>query len=208
MKINRYIVGLIAVAGAAFAAGHFGVLSGGGPGAWAQTQQELSAKDLAYIKAGTPGKHHQVLNELVGEWEGVFKIWMEPDAEPMVSRGTVSREMILGGRFLKEVVTATFDMGPFEGVGFTGFNNFDGQYQSIWMDSMTTAIHTEMGTYHPDRKVLHMAGDHRDPVTGRLAHSWGKLDLSDPDRHVYTANSTDPEGRTYKAFESVMERRK
>jgi hypothetical protein len=208
MKINRNIVGLLAVAGAAYAAGHFGVLSSGGSDAWAQPEREPSAEDLAYIKAGAPGEHHQVLDQMAGEWEGVFKIWMEPNEAPMMSSGTVSRKWILGGRFLKEVVTATSDMGTFEGVGFIGYDNFDGQYQSVWMDSMSTAIHTETGTYHPDKKVLHLAGDHRDPVTGRLAHSWGKMDLSSPDRHVYTANSTDPDGRTYKAFEGVMERRK
>ncbi|MHC4127808.1 MAG: DUF1579 family protein [Planctomycetota bacterium] len=207
MKIKRNIVGLLAVAGAAYAAGHFGVLSGGGSEARAQAQQEPSAKEPAQ-QVGDPGKHHRALDPLVGTWEGDFKFRMEPDAPPMASHGTVTREWILGGRFLKEVFTATSDMGEFEGLSFIGYDNFDGQYRSFWMENASTAFYMETGTLHPDRNVLHMAGDHRNPVTGRLAHTWGKLDLSSPDRHVYTAYSTGPEGRTFTAMEGVLERRK
>jgi hypothetical protein len=145
---------------------------------------------------------------MVGEWDGSFKIWMEADAAPMMSTGTISRKWVVGGRFLKEVVIATSDMGPFEGLGYLGYNNYDRQYQTVWMDSMSTGIYTETGTFHPDKKVLHTAGDHRDPATGRVVHSWGKMDMTNPDRHVYTGYATDPEGRTYKAFEGVTERTK
>jgi hypothetical protein len=206
MKINRNIVGLLAVAGAAYAAGHFGVLSGGGPEARAQAQPEPSAGEMARLDIGAPGKHHRALDPLVGTWEGEFKFRMSPDAPQMTSRGTVTREWILGKRFLREVSTGTSEMGDFEALSFLGYNNFDGQYQSVWMESSSTAFYLETGTYHPDRKVLHMDGDHCDPVTGRLAHTWGKLDLSDPDRHVYTMYSTDPEGRTFTTLEGVLER--
>jgi hypothetical protein len=209
MKINRNIVGLIAVAGVAYAAGHFGVLSGSGSDAWAQTEREPSPEDLAYMKAGTPSKHHEILGQMVGEWEGRFTMRMDPNAEPMVTTGTVSRKWVLDGRFVQEDVVGQIpDLGTFRGLGFVGYNNFDGQYESIWMENMSTAIAVSRGNYHPDRKVLHMAGDVRDPVTGRVVHQWGKMDMSDPDRHIYTGYATDPDGRTYTAFEGVMERTK
>jgi hypothetical protein len=208
MKINKNIVGLLAVAGAAYAAGHLGVLSGGGAGAWAQAQREPTAEDLAYMKAGSPGAHHKILDRLAGTWEGEFKFRMKRDGPLEVSRGTVTREWILGGRFLKEVVTATASWGPFEGLGFLGYNNFDGRYEFAWMENMSTGIATSSGTYHPDTNVLHFGGDYRDPVTGRLVHSWGKMDLSSPDRHVYTGYATDPDGRTYTSMEGVLERSK
>jgi hypothetical protein len=133
---------------------------------------------------------------------------MQPDVPATVFRGTVTREWVLGGRFIKEVMKAESDEGPYETLGYMGFDNFDRQYQSVWMNTTSTSLHIEVGNYHPDRKVLHMANDGRDPVTGRVVHSWGKLDLSDPDRHVYTAYSTDPEGRTFTALEGILERRK
>ncbi|MHC4774424.1 MAG: DUF1579 family protein, partial [Planctomycetota bacterium] len=121
MKINRNIVGLLAVAGLAYAAGHFGVLSGGGPEARAQAQPEPSAAKPAQLQVGDPGRHHRALDPLVGTWEGDFNFRMEADAPPMVSHGTVTREWILGGRFLKEVFTATSDLGDFEGLSFIGY---------------------------------------------------------------------------------------
>jgi hypothetical protein len=184
------------------------VLTGGAGGAWAQAEREPTAEELVYLEIGTPGKYHEILEEMAGEWDAVFEMWLEPDAPPVVSTGTISREMILGGRYLKEVVKATSDAGPFEGLGFMGYNNYDRRFQTVWMDSSSTGIFMETGNFHPDRKVLHMAGDHRDPVTGRVVHSWGKLDMSDGDRHVYTGNSTDPEGRTFTRFKGVAERRK
>lgn len=198
---------MLAVAGAAYAAGRFGALSGGGPGAWAQVEGQPSAEEMARIKAGTPGKHHKILDQMVGDWEGRFTIRMDPDAPPMESTGTITRKWILGGRFIQEDVVGQIpDFGTFHGLGFMGYNNFDGRYEAIWMENASTAIAFSTGAYHPDDKVLHMAGDMRDPATGRVAHHWGKMNLSDPDRHTYTGYSTDPDGRTYTAFEGVMER--
>jgi hypothetical protein len=205
MKINRRIVGLLAVAGLAYAAGRFSVPSSG---AWAQAEKQGSAGKQVHVDVGSPGPHHEMLDQLVGAWDGVFQVTLEPGAPPAVYSGAVNREWILGGRFVREVVKATSDEGPFEGLGYMGYDNFDRQYQSFWMDTTSTGLHVETGNYHPDRKVLHMASDGRDPVTGRVVHSWGKLDMSNPDRHVYTGYSTDPEGRTYTAVEGVLERKK
>ena len=212
MKINRNIAALLAVAGLAYAAGHFGAFTAGTPGAWGQVQQEqeqqMPPEMLPYIEAGMPGRYHHRLDALVGEWEGEFRFRMEPDVPFMVSRGTISREWILDGRFLKENVEAQFEADRFQGLGFIGYNNLEGRYQFIWMDSMSTAILTATGTYHPDTNVLHIRGTERDPVTGRVINTWGKMDLSDPDRHPYTGYSTTAAGRTYVAFEGMSVRKK
>jgi hypothetical protein len=209
MNINRNLIGIAAVAAAAYVAGELGVLTGGAAGAWAQAEpEEKTVLEQIYRKIGTPGPHQKVLEQMAGEWDAVFEMWMEPGAAPLVSTGTISREMIFGGRYLKEVVKASSEAGPFEGLGFVAYNNYDGRFESVWMDSESTGIYMEAGTYHPDEKILHMASDRRDPASGRVVHSWGKLDMSDPDRHVYTGHSTDAEGRTYTQFKGVAERRK
>ncbi|MHC4094265.1 MAG: hypothetical protein ACYSVY_29000 [Planctomycetota bacterium] len=38
-------------------------------------------------------------------------------------------------------------------------------------------------------------------------NGWGKLDLSDADRHTYVGYSTDADGKTFKAFEGVTKRK-
>ncbi len=208
MNINRNRTALLVVAGLAFTAGRFGSPRGPDARAWAQWQQETPLKMRAYVETANPSRFHRQLDQLVGEWRGEFRMWMEPDGPPIESRGTVTRSWILGGRFLKETLDAESEMGPIHRLGFIGFNNMDGQYETVWMDDTSTAIHLETGTYHPDTKILHIRRNHRDPATGRVINSWGKLNMSVADRHTYVAYATDADGKTFKALEGVLERKK
>ncbi len=208
MNMKRNLFGLLAVAGLAFAAGRLHVLSGGESVAWAQAEQELTEEMEAYVKAGMPGEHHRHLDVMIGEWDAVFKIWMAPDSEPMVSRGTVNREWVLDGRYVRETVEAVSDWGTFSGIGYIGYNNFDGQFEVAWMDSMSTGIYTESGTFDPDKKVLATRGAHRDPASGRIINSWGEMDLSDTDSHTYLGYINDPDGRSFKHFQGTTTRKK
>ncbi len=204
MKMNRNALVLIAVAGVAYAAGRWGPSAPAE--ARAQATPETVPEEDGYRQATGPGPHHRHLDQLVGEWSGEFTLWMDADATPIVSHGTVSRRWILGGRFLEESVKAQGEQATYNSVGYIGYNNLDGQYQTVWMDNMSTAIHTETGTYHDDTKILHTRGSDRDPVTGRVTTTWTKLDLSDPARHTATGWAVGPDGRVFTAFEGVLHR--
>lgn len=214
MRINRNGWGLLAVAGIAFAAGRLSFVLGGQPLASAQPAQdqpdmEMSAGMEAMAKAGAPGEHHQYLNQMIGEWEGMFTMWMEPGEEAMMRMpGTVKREWVLNGRYIHETVESESEWGKFRGLGYMGYNNMDGQYEFIWMDTMSTAIMFETGSYDPDSKVLTTRGSHRDPASGHVFSSRGTLDLSDPNRHTYVGYATGPDGKEFKHFEGIMERKK
>ncbi|MHC5022805.1 MAG: DUF1579 family protein [Planctomycetota bacterium] len=212
MTINRNAMGMLAVAALAFMAGRIDVSAGAGSIATGQSGQEHAAKDtMPGVQptgdTGAPGRHHRRLDQLIGEWTGEFKIQLAPGAEPMISRGTVKREWVMNGRFVRETVEAQVDEDTFEGLGYIGYNNFDGRFEAVWMDNMSTAIYAETGTYHPDEKVLHTRGSQRDPASGRLINAWSKLNVSDPDRHVLVGYATDADGRTYKAIEGILQRR-
>ncbi len=213
MRINRSVWGLLAVAGIAFAAGRLTIVLGGQPLASAKPAQdhpdmEMSAEMEAMAKAGAPNEHHKYLNRIIGEWEGLFRMWMEPGAEPMEMPVTVKREWVLDGRYIHETVESESKWGPFRGVGYIGYNNIDGQYEFIWMDTMSTAIMFETGSYDPNSKVLTTRGSHRDPASGHVFSSRGTLDLSDPNRHTYLGYATGPDGKEFKHFEGTMERTK
>ena len=213
MRMNRSVLGLLAVAGIAFAAGRLSIVLGGQPLASAQPAQEhpemeKSAEMEAMAKTGAPGEHRRYLNRMIGEWEGVFRMWMKPGAEPMEMPGTCKREWVLDGRYIHETVESESEWGPFRGVGYMGYNNVDGQYEFIWMDTMSTAIMFETGSYDPDSKVLTTRGSHRDPASGRVINSRGNLDLSDPNRHTYVGYATGPDGKEFKNFEGTLERTK
>ena len=208
MRLNRNLIGMLAVGGLAFGAGH--LLSENKPLAWAgqEADHEMDAEMQAYIAAGMPGEHHRRLDPMIGEWDGVFKIWMEPNSEPMISRGTVTREWVLDGRFVKESVEATSDWGTFTGLGFIGYDNVDGQYEVAWIDSMSTGIYTETGYFDPEKKTLSMRGSHRDPASGKVISTWGKMDLSNPDKQTAVGYVVGTDGTPFKHFEGTTERKR
>lgn len=205
MNTNRNTMALIAVAGLAFAAGRYGLPAGQAAGAQPPAASDHDV-EAAYREATSPGPHHRHLEAMLGVFTGEFTLWTGPDAPPMVSHGTVRRTWTLDGRFLRESVVAESDHGTFRGIGFIGYNNLDGRYQTVWMDNMSTAIHTESGTYHHDTKILHTRGSQRDPVTGKVTTTWAKLNMSDPDRHTAKGWAVGTDGRVYTAFEGTLQR--
>ena len=223
MKCTANIVGLIAVAGLAFAIGHYGPLSGTDSAAYAAPQDrdeheghdhgqqmppEMAKRFEAMNKAMQPGENHKVLDMLIGEWEGTFKMWMDPNMPPMEMPGTVTREWVLDGHYVRERVESPSPQGTFLGLGYLGYNNIDGQFETIWMENMATKIMFAAATYDPDKKVMTFYGTDRDPLTGHVLHSRGTLDMSNPNRQSYVGYKTGPDGREYKEFEGTMERKR
>lgn len=169
---------------------------------------EVDPKMAVVIKAGTPGEHHKVLDPLIGTFEGEVTMWMDPAGPPMKSRGTVTRQWVLDGRFIQETVEAVGDMGPYKAIGYLGYNNVDGNYEFVWMESVSTGVMHEIGLYNGPTKMMVTYGTHRDPATCRLIHGRGLFDMSDPDREVMTGWHYNEDGKEHKVFEGVFERKK
>ncbi|MCX6145382.1 MAG: DUF1579 domain-containing protein [Ignavibacteriales bacterium] len=112
----------------------------------------------------TPGAQHKMLEESVGTWDAVVKMWMKgPSGELMVSKGTSENKMVLGGRYLQQDFTGEMMGQPFTGTGFTGYDNFKKKYVSFWIDNMSTGMSIMDGVLDKDGKSVTMWG-------------WGKMD--------------------------------
>jgi hypothetical protein len=212
MRINRNIVSLSAVAVVAFVAGRAGLFAGGSVASADPQDQppempEMTEEMEAMIKAGMPGGHHAHLNDLVGEWEGTFKVTMQPDAPPMEMEGRVKRDWVLDGRYIQEEVVCETPFGVFRGIGFVGYNNIDGEYQIIWMDNQSTAIYMETGTLDPKTMQMRTRGSQRNPATGQVMWTHGTLDLSSPDHHSFIGYQTLPNGTDSKMMEGSLYRK-
>jgi len=222
----RNIVAVLAIAGLAFVAGRSSLFTTSTalaqqPPAKDKTAQpptkdkdkaappaDMSAdpRMAAMMKAGMPGEHHKALETTIGKFEGVVRFKMDPKGEWMESKGTVEREWVLNKHYIRETVHATSDMGTFEGIGYLGYNNVDGQYEFVWLENESTAIMFEVGTFDPDKKVLSTRSLQRDPLTAHVIPGRGTWDMSNPDRHTYAGYSVGEDGREFKSFEGVFER--
>jgi hypothetical protein len=119
------------------------------PPGWTQADMQ------ACIEAGTPGKMQALLAKDAGTWSGKSTMWMAPGAEPMQSESTCTITPIMDGRYVKlEMAGEMPGMGPFSGMGISGFDNVSQKFVSTWIDSQSTGIMTGTGQLSPDGKTL------------------------------------------------------
>ncbi len=121
-----------------------------------------------WMAMGTPGAGHEYLQQFVGEYTTVTKLWMDPSAPPAQTPGTASFEMVLDGRFLQQKTTGQLMGREYQGMGFTGYNNGRKLFTSMWMDSMGTGTYSSTGSISPDGKTMTMFGTMDEPLTGEM----------------------------------------
>jgi hypothetical protein len=157
--------------------------SKGKAGAKAASKEEEEM--AAMMKLAAPGPQHEQLKKMAGTWKVSNKSWFQP-GEPVVSQGTATSEMILGGRFLRETHKGDFNGMPFEGFGLTGYDNFKKEYVGVWMDNFGTGVMTSHGTMDATGKLLTMYAEYDDPMSGGKKKVKMVTKLESDTRHVFS----------------------
>lgn len=124
----------------------------------------MSEMERAMMEAGTPGEQHAWIAKGVGTWDCTLKAMM-PDQPVQEMKGTMTTEMILGGRYSRSMFKCDFMGMPFEGIATLGYNNTSGKFESSWMDNMGTATTFMSGSVDKDGKVMTLTGECIDPMT-------------------------------------------
>ncbi len=91
-------------------------------------------------------------------------MWKAPEAKPEGSSGTSTFKMILGGRYLQQDFKGKVMGQSFTGLGLMGYNNLSKKYESIWLDSMGTAMMKGEGTFDDGEKMFKEAGRRARPL--------------------------------------------
>ncbi len=111
------------------------------------TEEEMMAQWQA---AMTPSDGHARLMPMVGTWHATTTFRMAPEAPETVSEGSSVHRLVLGGRFLEQLYKGTSMGMPFEGMGFTGFDNVRRKYIGVWMDTFGTGLMHSISTGTPN----------------------------------------------------------
>ena len=152
--------------------------------------------------AMTPGAAHKALEPLAGKWNYTAKFWMAPDQPAEQSTGTSESTIIYGGRFIKDIVKGTWMGEPFEGTGYTGYDNMKGEYQGVWIDSSMTGLMTSTGQYDAATKTFKMSGVGSCPLTGEKNHAYrSETTIQDSNHYTMSSYSTGPDGKEFKGME-------
>jgi hypothetical protein len=162
----------------------------------------------AMMKAGTPGEPHKKLDGMAGTWDTKITMWMMPGTEPMISAGTSTSQWVMGGRYLEERFKGDFGGMPFEGLGFTGYDNVKKRYWGTWMDNMSTSMMSSSGTAAADGKSWDFDGTMSDPMTGGETALKTKVTVRDADHHVMEMWAPGPDGKMFKSMEIAYSRKK
>ena len=156
-----------------------------------QLTPEQQAMMQAWEKAAKPGEQHKQLAGMAGKWTTKQSMWMDPKSPPMVQAGTATNTLVLGGRHVRQDFKGEWMGQPFEGVGYSGYDNVTGKYYSTWMDSGSTGLYVSHGDYDPATKTYTYLGEMADPsANGAKIPVRQVVRVVDNDHHVFDMYET------------------
>ncbi len=132
----------------------------------------------AMARAGQPGEMHEILGKMTGQWTLNVKMWMGPQAAE--TTGSMEARLVMDGRFVEGVVNSSLNGQPFKGHWFAGYNNVTGEFESIWMDNMNSAMPRMTGSLNEAGDVLTFKGKYKDPATGAWIDMWSTMKFVSP----------------------------
>src|SRR5262249_41050720 len=160
----------------------------------------------ACMVAGTPGDMQKWMAKDAGTWKAKNKMWMAPGADPMDCEATVTITPIMDGRFIKTEMKGEMPgVGPYNSVGFNGFDNVSQQFVGTALDNMSTGIMTGTGKLSADKKVMTWNYTFNCPLTKKPTVLRQIETDTGPKTKTIEIYSTDPKsGKEYKMMVCEM----
>jgi hypothetical protein len=169
----------------------------------AQKQQAMSQKEMMdrMMKYAAVTKAHDFLKNYVGKWDVEVKAFEQPGGQPMVSKGSMTGELIMGGRFALCRFQGEMMAMPFMGLQLMGYDLFKNKYAGIWIDSMSTAYYPTTGTLDDSGKILNEAGMWPNPMTGGSNPVRIVTTLLGPGKYTWQMFQAGPDGKESMSME-------
>jgi len=152
-------------------------------------------------KFNMPSKEHLTLQKnMVGEWNAVSTFWAAPDTEAMTFNGTAHFSSAMGGRFVMQEHAGEIMGEKFKGLGFFGYNNGAGRFESFWIDNESTLMLMSQGTQQSDGSI-EWKGTYVDPMNGaeRISRSVTRFNADGTMTYEMFENGVN--GQEFKALE-------
>lgn len=139
-----------------------------------------------WMESMKPGLAHELLATFAGEWDVTVRMFMDPAAPPQESKAKSSATLVLDGRFLLEQMKGEFMGMPYEGMGFSGFDNATQMFTSTWCDSINTGISLNHGSIDQTGRIITYVGTMNEPMTGEMGKAVKMvLTRTDEDHHTF-----------------------
>ena len=169
--------------------------------------QEESAAQMEMIeKLMKPGEYHELLKNFVGTWNAEAKIWMDPSAPPIVTKGRATFKLIFDGRFHYGDFLGEFMGSPFKGINIMGYDNAKKEFFSIWLDNSTTSVLSAKGTYDADTEKFQFHAETFDPYSGQTLEMREEARFASEDEYISVTYAKPKDGEEFKNMEMVYKR--
>jgi hypothetical protein len=119
-------------------------------------------QQAAWERASAPGPEHDRMGRMTGTWDCEAKV-MLPGQPAQESRGRMVIAPEMGGRYQRGKYASAMMGMEFHGEFTLGHNNVTGEYESVWIDNMSTGMATTRGKM--DGAELTLRGEYTDPAT-------------------------------------------
>jgi len=172
-----------------------------------QTVKKLDMQAMMdiYKKVGTPGEPHKLLEKLEGSWITRTIGWQE-GKKVMESSGTCEQKLVLDGHYLQQTYTGDMMGAPFTGINLLGYNNHTKKYESIWIDSMSTAMYFFVGKASADGRTITQECCYDDPIKGPAV--WKSVTrIKDDNTQEFEMFITPQGGKKEKMMEMTVSRK-
>lgn len=153
----------------------------------------------------------ELLEGMVGEWAGRYRVWLEPPAVHTECESVLHIEPLLGGRFISadydwhsggpaEHAESSVEGEPQSGSFMLG-RSAGGQWQMAWVDSWHNGDSILFSTGGPEAKVTGVYAPGPEPWSWRT-----EFELREADHLVITAYNIAPDGKEEIATEGDYHR--
>jgi hypothetical protein len=153
----------------------------------------------------TPSAGHARLMPMVGSWKATTTITMAPGAPEEVSTGTSVHRLVLGGRFIEQTYKGTTMGMPFEGIGYTGYDNAQQRYVGTWMDTFGTGVMRALGVGRPTDEKIDFVAETIEPSGNKRVFDT-TIRIRHHGHHSYEMWTKGPNGKPYRMMLIEYER--
>ncbi|WKE67226.1 DUF1579 family protein [Gallaecimonas kandeliae] len=123
------------------------------------------------------------LAAFAGHWQVRQSLWTAPGKAPQVDKGFATFSEILDGHHLRQDLHIDSAAKPFQGLGFLGYDDASGRYDSLWMDVNFSGVILAHGSYDEAKQTYTFTGSI--PLDGHAAPLREVLRVSDANHFVY-----------------------
>ncbi|MHC4931189.1 MAG: DUF1579 domain-containing protein [Planctomycetota bacterium] len=118
-------------------------------------------------KYATPGEHHEALAQFIGKWDTETKMFMQPGAPPMTSKGSAEFKWLFPNRWLAQEYKGSMMGMPYSGFGIVGWDNYKKKHVQVWVDTLSTDMKLAEGVVvDPEGQVQVLYGTMDEYLTG------------------------------------------